>query len=430
MSGRGRGYGSRIDAPPGTAFTADFVDRDNDHVDDRYQTGPGKPYAHSGTTTSAASVSDGGFWGQIPGSTMPGDVTTPHTYVRPGSIPSALPTSSGGSGGGGNGGNSSSPSTGMTREEFLAYQARQAAISAKASAAAQAASGQSVYDWMRSNLAQWGLDDPSIISAITDSRNEFDMLTQIRDTAAYKERFAGNIARAEAGYGMLSEAQYLAMESSYRGSMHAAGLPKGFYDDPSDFAKFIAQDVSPEEIAQRAAIAGNLAQTKDPQLWKELESRGISKGDAAAYMLDPDRALPAIQHKLDSAAIGVAAREAGLTFGGQTRQQHHTLQGPAGTTTGHSNGNRFENSLVDKGITQEQARVAFDAVAQDEPGLDALAAQYGQKEFGTKALVRGELGIGGQKAKKRRRELASRERANWGSAGVGSGANTFGSTSF
>ena len=366
-----------------------------------------------------------GWWDNIP------DAVTPNYDGRSpaGSIPSALPTNSGGGGGGGNGGNSPSPGS-MTREEFLAYQARQAAISAKSAAAAQRAEGQSVYDWMRSNLAQWGLDDPAIIDAISNSRNEFDMLTQIRDSAAYKERFAGNIARAKAGYGMLSEAQYLAMESSYRGSMHAAGLPKGFYDDPSDFAKFISQDVSPEEIAQRAAIAGNLAQTKDPQLWKELESRGISKGDAAAYMLDPDRALPAIQKKLDSAAIGVAAREAGLTFGGQTQQQHHTLQGPAGTTTGHSNGNKFENSLVDKGITQEQARVAFNNVAEDEAGLDALAAEYGEKGFGTKALVRGELGIGGQKAKARRRGLASRARANWGSTGVGSGGSTFGSTSF
>ena len=36
-------YGSRIDAPPGTMFTADFKDSDGDGVDDRYQTGPGQP---------------------------------------------------------------------------------------------------------------------------------------------------------------------------------------------------------------------------------------------------------------------------------------------------------------------------------------------------------------------------------------------------
>jgi hypothetical protein len=35
------GYGSRIGAPPGAMFRADFVDRDRDGVDDRTQPGPG-----------------------------------------------------------------------------------------------------------------------------------------------------------------------------------------------------------------------------------------------------------------------------------------------------------------------------------------------------------------------------------------------------
>ena len=36
-------YGSRIDAPPGSLFTSDFIDSDKDGVDDRYQRGPGQP---------------------------------------------------------------------------------------------------------------------------------------------------------------------------------------------------------------------------------------------------------------------------------------------------------------------------------------------------------------------------------------------------
>ena len=37
------GYGDRIDAPPGTFFTADFRDSDGDGIDDRTQPGPGMP---------------------------------------------------------------------------------------------------------------------------------------------------------------------------------------------------------------------------------------------------------------------------------------------------------------------------------------------------------------------------------------------------
>tara|TARA_R110001592_G_scaffold233949_1_gene491516 strand:- start:1570 stop:2442 length:873 start_codon:yes stop_codon:yes gene_type:complete len=39
-----QGYGSRIDIPPGTDVTVegDFIDKDSDGIDDRYQTGPGE----------------------------------------------------------------------------------------------------------------------------------------------------------------------------------------------------------------------------------------------------------------------------------------------------------------------------------------------------------------------------------------------------
>ena len=36
-------FGTRIDLPPGTAVTQEFLDSDRDGVDDRYQTGPGMP---------------------------------------------------------------------------------------------------------------------------------------------------------------------------------------------------------------------------------------------------------------------------------------------------------------------------------------------------------------------------------------------------
>jgi hypothetical protein len=38
-----RGYGSRINLSPDAIVTADFIDRDGDNIDDRYQRGPGQP---------------------------------------------------------------------------------------------------------------------------------------------------------------------------------------------------------------------------------------------------------------------------------------------------------------------------------------------------------------------------------------------------
>lgn len=294
------------------------------------------------------------------------------------------------------------PDSNMTLREYIEYQ-EQAAQSAARAQARETRLG--VYDWVRSSFQQWGMPDgfaSEVIGIVKDARSPEQAMTMIRDTDAYRERFAGNIARAEAGFGMLSEAEYLNMESSYRQSMRAAGLPEGFYDDPNDFADFISKDVSPEEIAARAEIAGSLAQQKDPQLWKELESRGITKGDAAAYMLDPDRALPAIQRKLAGADIGRAAREAGIKVK-----------------------NKFENKLVDKGISTEAAKAAFVSVKAEEKDLDALAARYGEKEFGKKGLIKGELGLDKGKTVARRKALASRERAEWAGQ-AGSAAMAFG----
>lgn len=382
-------------------------DRDSwwpDNLGDFFGTSPSSPsLQRSGSTRGSYDGSDGGSATVRPweGYYQPGyDGPSPKgsTWNRPtGHV-------NGGNGGGGGNGGSNKNRGQMTFAEFMRYQQRQ---QAKADAAVAAEERQSVYDWVRSTFKTWGMPEGmagDVIDIVKDARSPEQAMVQIRETDAYKERFAGNIARAKAGFGMLDEASYLQLESSYRQSMHAAGLPKGFYDDPSDFSKFISQDVSPEEIARRAEIAGDLAQKKDPQLWKELQARGISKGDAAAYMLDPDRALPAIEKKLKAAEIGQVARETGMGF---------------------RKGKGFENKLADKGISADQARVAFNAVDDKKDALNQAAGIYGEDKFSDKDLAKAELGIGGRKAKRRAKSLASRERAQW--SGSGGGTGVFGS---
>jgi hypothetical protein len=52
----------------------------------------------------------------------------------------------------------------------------------------------------------------------------------LQDTSEYKQRFQGNEARKAAGLPVLSPAEYLSTEASYRQIMQSAGLPSGFYD--------------------------------------------------------------------------------------------------------------------------------------------------------------------------------------------------------
>lgn len=272
----------------------------------------------------------------------------------------------------------------------------------------------SVYDWIRSTFDAWGMPPSVAETIISESptwRSPAQAVTAIRELPAYKERFAGNIARAENGYGMLDEGTYLQMEKQYREAMHAAGIPEGFSDSPKDFAEFIANDVSVQEVTARAELAGQLAVTKNPQLWKELESRGLEKGDVAAYLLNPDKALPLIQRKIDRAEMGAVARDTGMNF---------------------AKGNKFENKLVGKGISSEEAKAAMETAADERGDVNNLARVYGEKGFSDKGLVKQELGIGGKKtrkAKQRLKGLASQERATF-SGRAGGAQSAFGSTDY
>jgi hypothetical protein len=66
----------------------------------------------------------------------------------------------------------------------------------------------------------------------------------LQNTPEYKQRFAANDARLKKGLPALSPAEYIATERSYRQVMSAAGLPLGFYDQTSDFQKFLENDMS------------------------------------------------------------------------------------------------------------------------------------------------------------------------------------------
>ncbi len=282
----------------------------------------------------------------------------------------------------------------------------------------------SVYDWVRQVADGWGMPDgwaDSVLGAAKDAHTAAEFVMAIRDTPEYAERFAGNLARKEAGLPMLSETQYLGMEDSYRDALSYYGV-ESF--DKADYAEWIAGNKSVAEITERAKLAGELAINGNPDLWRELKSRGITKGEATDYILNPDKALPKIQKRLDSAAMGAMARDAGLDFGGRVDgKMHHTLEGPAGTSKGYNSSNRFENSLVDKGISQEAAKSAFMAVGAQQDDLDALAAQAGVDGFDDKKLVKNELGIGGKKEAQRGRTLASARRASWsGKTGAAGGA--------
>ena len=265
--------------------------------------------------------------------------------------------------------------------------------------------GGSVYDWVLDQFKQYGMNDvgKAALDAIQGAHNEYEAVTAIRASDAYKQRFAGNEARIKAGMGALSEGEYLSMESSYRQAMRAAGLPKGFYDQPNDLAKFIAGDVSVTEVATRAKSAMDLVNSKDPETLKAFKDfYGVDKGHLAAYYLDSSRAMPLLEKAADAARIGAEAIRNGIATSGT-----------------------FAESLVDKGVTQGQARQAYDETALDRSTLAKLASIDNTK-VGLNDVVEAKLGLdSGMEGKLR--AMTGRERSRF--SGKSGGTAALGSSS-
>lgn len=257
---------------------------------------------------------------------------------------------------------------------------------------------QSAFDIMENLLQQYGLGSLTgtlkniILSGITD-QNEISI--QLQQTDAWKQRFAGNEILRKKGLPELSVNQYLSVEQSYAQVMKNYGLPTGFYDDPADFAKFIGNSVSANELQQRVQMYADVANREDPAVLKQLQSMGTTKGDLLAYMMDPTRAMPLIQKKYNSTLIGAAARRAGLTPD-----------------------NAYVSHLAELGVTEQGAAQGFGQVADEMPTAQLLGSIYHDNI--TQNELAQDVFENNAAAGQKRKRLASQERAAFsGTSGAG-----------
>lgn len=216
----------------------------------------------------------------------------------------------------------------------------------------------------------------------------------LQDTPEYKQRFIGNEARKKAGLPVLSPAEYLATEASYRQVMESAGLPKGFYDSNKDFADFIGRNVSPTEVQSRVEGAVQ-ATTLAPEDYKQaLKQMGLSQGDMVAFWLDKKKSLPILTQIAATARIGAEALGQGLDF-----------------NVGYAKG------LAKRGITGEQAAQGYSAIASELENMETLGSIYGERwnqRASERAMFEGDAGM-----IDRKRRLASQERGQFGGAAGG-----------
>jgi hypothetical protein len=258
---------------------------------------------------------------------------------------------------------------------------------------------------LKTTLINWGLPTlvPVVQGYIDQGYSGETASLMIQSEPVYQQRFAGNVTRQKAGLPVLSPDEYLSTESAYRQSMRAANLPSGFYDDPSDFSKFIANDVSPSELKSRVDAAALSITNADPYYTSSLARMyGIGTGDMVAYALDPERALPLINKQVQAAQFGAEAARQGLQA---TTPMAETYAG--------------------LGVTQQQARQGFEQVAQILPEAQRLSQiTAGAQPFGVEQATSAVFG-GEQSAayKKSLQDLSEQEQSRFaGQAGVTRGS--------
>lgn len=313
----------------------------------------------------------------------------------------------GGNGGGGGGDNNNQGSFKFTPQTGLKTEAQ---IAAETLAANQKAERQSAYDLLLQQFNQYGLGAlvTPLKDLITSGASPSEFTIKLRETDAYKKRFAANQERINKGLKAISEAEYLGLEDQYQNIMRNYGLPAEYYTRgdmgiQEGFNKFIANDVSAAELEDRVLTAQQRVMNANPEVLASLKQfyPGINNGDILAYALDPQKALTDIKRKVTAAEIGGAATQAGLGLTGTRAEE-----------------------LGAAGITKQQAQQGFQTVAEVAPRGGQLAAIYGESPYTQQTAEQEVFGLAGStEAAKQRKKLVGLERAAFsGQTGAAQGA--------
>jgi hypothetical protein len=271
----------------------------------------------------------------------------------------------------------------------------------------QEAERKSAYDLLYQQFNDLGIGGlvPELKSFIEEGISPAEFTLRLRQTDAYKKRFAANAQRIGKGLRALSEAEYIGLEDQYQNVMRQYGMPESYYSRgemgrQEGFEKFIAGDVSAAELEDRISTAQKRVLNANPEVAQALKTfyPGISQGDILAYTLDPSKAIEDIKRKVTAAEIGGAAVRAGL-----------------GTSVADA------EFLQRYGVTKEQADQGYQAAAQILPRASQLADIYKQGPY-TQATAEQEIfNLPGQvEAQRQRKKLTELETSAFsGRAGMG-----------
>jgi hypothetical protein len=282
-------------------------------------------------------------------------------------------------------------------------------IAAEEKAALGKAERQSAYDLLYSQFKLYGLESlvEPLKGLITSGASPAEFTIKLRESDAYKLRFAANAKRIANGFKAIDEATYLGLEDRYQSIMQNYGLPESYYKKGSmgiqeGFEDLIGKNVDPVTLEERImeGVKINRGSKTLIDTAKQFYPN-LNDGDFLAYALDPKNALADIRRKVTAIEIGGAAVTAGLQAG-VTRAEE----------------------LGTAGITGAQAQQGFKTIAGGLQRGSQLASIYGEDPYTQTTAEKEVFGLAGQtEAEKQRQKITGLEKATFGGqTGLTSGA--------
>lgn len=197
---------------------------------------------------------------------------------------------------------------------------------------------------------------PKILSYLQNGYGSDTITILLQQTDEYKKRFAGNQHRIANGLQVLTPAEYLSTEASYKQLLRQNGLSDHF-DNEANFAEWIGKDVSPTELSDRVNMAVQATTQAPPTVTQYFNQLGIGTGDLAAYFLNDQNATPALQLKLNQAQIGGAALQNKLNISAADSLRY-----------------------AQQGVTYQQAQSAYQRISDILPTAEKLSQIYGKQQ--------------------------------------------------
>jgi hypothetical protein len=266
--------------------------------------------------------------------------------------------------------------------------------------------GQSAYDLLYAEFAQYGLEaliDP-LKKLITSGASPAEFTIELRKSPAYQKRFAANAKRIANGFAAIDEATYLDLEDKYQSIMQNYGLPPSYYAKgemgiQAGFEDLIAGNVDAVTLEERIIEGQKILKGSSRNL-EAIKNfyPDLNDGDILGYILNPKNALSDIKRKVSAAEIGGAQLGAGL----------------AATAAG-------AEELVAAGVTGQRYQQAAPVIEQAATRGGQLAAMYNQTPYTQQTAEQAILNIpGSAEALKQTDKLTALEKASFAKkSGVG-----------